>query len=530
MRRRTGGGKRLAFTDSVAGSTIGGPPPLDAAVTAVRLALLAVLLPAAASAGDLDRVRAEAEELLAAYRADLTTLAERADAAGEYVFGEELRTAAAPPDPAAVFVTPPPRAVRTDLPNDLPPDELKLRKEARRLGEEFADAAFGLARRAATGSAAEPGAAGVAFGLARDALAAFPDHAPSRRAVGQTRDGDRWITPWERGMERRRYVDHPEHGWVPTAHVERLDAGERMLDGRWVDRDREALVRADFARGWVCETEHYRVKTNVSRERGVEVARQLERFHAFFRGVFPAFGLGPADLKSRFAGSGRVPTYRNAGGAGGKYNVHLYRDKAEYVLALRAKIPQIAITNGLYFNGDRVAYFFERGEGASPVAVLHEATHQLFYECTPRQRYVAEDAHFWALEGIGCYMESFRDDGLTMTAGSPRYQRFYNAKRRIESERLYFFVPLAEFDDRGRARFQTDPDLSKCYSQASGLTHFFMHAAGGAYRAALSEHLSDLYHPLIRPANVRSLDRLTGVPWGELGERYRAYIADLGEG
>ena len=491
----------------------------------IRPALLAAFLPALASAGTVEEVRAEAEPLRAAYRADLAAFAARADAAGLSDLAAELRTDAAPPDPAVLTVTPPPRLAREPLPVADRSPEMVLRRAFRRRGERFADAAFLLAKKAATRGAEEPGAATVAFGLVYDALAADPDHAPSRRAVGRTLDGGAWMTPWERGMARKRFVDHPVFGWTPERHVERLEAGERLLDGRWVPAAREELVRSDFNTGWVCETEHYRVRTNVSLERGAEVARRLERFHTFFRAAFPGFGLDPAELRRRFGTTGRVPTYANAGGAGGKFNVWLYRERAEYLLALQARHPQIARSNGFYDSADRVAYFYENGPWADPVTVYHEGTHQLFYECTPRDRFVAEHAHHWAMEGIGCYMESFRDDGTTMTAGSPRYVRFVNARRRWVE--FGFFVPLAEFDGRGRVRFQADPDLSKCYSQASGLTHFLMHAAGGVYRPAFTEHLSDLYHPLIRPAQVRSVERLTGVPWEELGERYKAYVADL---
>ena len=159
--------------------------------------------------------------------------------------------------------------------------------------------------------------------------------------------------------------------------------------------------------------------------------------------------------------------------------------------------------------------------------MFHEATHQLCYECTPKDRMVCEAAHFWVMEGLGCYMESFRDDGLTMTAGDPGYKRFVNAQIRLVRDRDY--EPLAELDELGRERFQTVPlpRLKRRYSQISGLTHFFMHAEGGALRPALSAHLQALYHPLVRPGQVAGLNRVLGRAWETLDEQYAAYIAGL---
>ena len=449
---------------------------------AALAALLVPLLAPAAGAGILDGVRTEAEALRTAYREELAAFAARADNLGLPEFAAELRSAATPPDPAALVVTPPPRAVRGDLPPGPASPERALRLAVRRAETAFAESAFALAKRAATSGAAEPAAAAAAFGLTRDALAAEPDFAPARRVLGQVRDGDFWRTPWERLAVRDGFVRDDVFGWVAAEDLPRLQAGERQLNGKWVPAEREELARREFRSGWVCETEHYRVRTNRSWEEGAHAALSLERFHTFFRAAFPGFGLSPSDLKKRFSSYGPPPAYRNAGGRDGKYDVHIFRTKDEYVAALREKIPQIAVTNGLYFTGDRVAYFYKIGPHASPRTVFHEATHQLFYESTPKDRMVCEDAHFWVMEGIGCYMESFRDDGRTMSAGGD-YVRFRNARTRLVRDD--FYVPLTEFDDRGRQRFQADPLLSRCYSQASGLTHFFMHAEGGAPAAAL---------------------------------------------
>lgn len=503
-------------------------PPSMVLRTAV---LAAACVSPAATAGTLDDVREQAATLRADHSLSLRSFAAEADELDLPEFAADLRRLVDPPVTRGLTYTPPPRAVRQPIPSTLPPSERALRTRVRRAGETYAAAVFKLARIAGGRGAGEPGAASVAFGLTREVLAADPDYGPARRVIGQVRDGDLWRTPWEREQARRRFVDHPDYGWVPQTHVEKLDAGERPLAGRWVSADREKLVREDIRNGWVCETEHYCVTTNHSLERGVATARQLERFQTMFRAIFPGFGLTDRELRKRFSGSGAIPS---DGPPGDKYEVTLFRGKGEYVLTLQRFIPQIAITNGLYLTDHRRAYFYADGPGYSPRTVFHEATHQLFYESSARRRLIAEDAHFWVMEGIGCYMESFNDDGLTMTVGDPRYERrqnrFMNAQVRFVRDR--FHVPLAELDERGRPRFQAQPagEMRKIYSQISGVIHFLMHAESGALRPAFTAHLEALYQPLVRPGSVAGLDRFTGRPWDLLDRQYTAYIDTLDTG
>ena len=65
------------------------------------------------------------------------------------------------------------------------------------------------------------------------------------------------------------------------------------------------------------------------------------------------------------------------------------------------------------------------------------------------------------------------------------------------------------------------------YSQASGLTHFFLHYQNGQYRNALISHLSALYQPVGAGVRVVGLDQLTNTPATRLDEQYREYMASL---
>ena len=76
----------------------------------------------------------------------------------------------------------------------------------------------------------------------------------------------------------------------------------------------------------------------------------------------------------------------------------------------------------------------------------------------------------------------------------------------------------------GMRSFQTDPNITRNYSQASGLTHFLLHYAEGRYRDALIQHLSQIY-TRDRRITISSLSKLTGVDTTELDRQYRDYLA-----
>jgi Protein of unknown function (DUF1570) len=199
------------------------------------------------------------------------------------------------------------------------------------------------------------------------------------------------------------------------------------------------------------------------------------------------------------------------------------------VQRLKARVPQIDITNGLYYTADRVAYFYYDPNQPNPDTLFHEATHQLFYENVLAHRMIAMDANFWIVEGIACYMESYHADNGQSVVGDPKHVRIEAARHRCLVDRYY--IPLKQFAAMGMQEFQSRPEISKNYSQAAGLAHFFMHFEGGRYRDALVEHLSQIYRaaPGQRWA-VKSLPELTGSSFAELDRQYESYMRSLPTG
>lgn len=410
-----------------------------------------------------------------------------------------------------------PRKMRADLPATLPPDELKWRKQLRGARIQYARDLYLLSR-----NVLRSGFYSFAFDLIREVAYFDSDHKQAREILGYVRLDDEWMTPFEKQQRTssQRYVWHERFGWLPEAHRERYENGERRYKSRWMSAEEESVLRRDFRNAWTVRTEHFLVKTNHSLERGVEIASRLEDYRRYFMQTFAGFFNTPEQLRQMFTGTGGARRISKP------HSVHYYRSRDEYNQHLRSAIPQIEITNGLYYTPERTAFFFDDPENANSFDTFyHEATHQFMYEQLGINRDIALNGHFWIVEGIACYMESFRPTAEGFELGDPQHIRFQAARYRLLNDRYY--IPMRSFAGMGLKEFQADlQNISKNYSQASGLAHFFMHYGDGEYRDALMTHLREIYLPR-RGARTSSLVELTGVSYDELDRQYIAYSKQL---
>ncbi|WP_339730915.1 DUF1570 domain-containing protein [uncultured Gimesia sp.] len=414
-----------------------------------------------------------------------------------------------------------PSAVRAEIPLNLPPAERNWRLKLRNLQDQQANTLFVFSR-----NVLHAGLPSYAYDMILETAYHNPDHRSVRLILGYVRNGDAWVTPFEKEMQDRKQVWHEKYGWLPAAHVARYERGERYVNGRWKSAAQEAEIRRDFRNAWQIKTEHFLIKTNHSLEMGVKLATEMEDFHRYFHQTFVGFFKTPEQLRKLFEGA-RNPFQRRNNNS--QHVMHYYRTRNEYLQRLQKEIPQIALTHGIYLFGDRISHFYHRPDAAGDLGTLyHEATHQLFYETGSLRsnRQVGEKNHFWAIEGIACYMESFEKDGNVFRAGNPNHIRFNAARYRLLEDEYY--VPLETYAAMGRQAFQTSPNISPNYSQASGLSHFFMHAKRGEYRDAFINQMSQLYSFNSRVRNnANTLDELTGQSYSELDQEYKAYSAAL---
>lgn len=461
--------------------------------------------------GGLQPLQDQHKERFNEYSRQIEKLADDCEAKDLNDAAKTVRERVFVPDPSAFRVDKLPSKVRPQLPASVTGDERMWQTRLRDLEKSYAKDLCQLARRAAT-----QGFPSFAYNLVREAALHDSDNPQARKILGFELHKQEWLTPFARSQITKGNVWTEQFGWLPSPHAARyMEGKERYYNGRWIKTEKEKDLRRDFKNAWQVQTDHYLIKTNVSLERGVELGKALEDFHDFFLETFAGFFNSPEQLKKIFDGAG-------ASARSGKesFKVNYYRTREEYVDRLRKNFPMIEQTNGIYLTIDRVAHFYENDAPHSEGTLYHEATHQLFFESHRESRTICDNHHFWIIEGIACYMESFESQNETFSLGDPGYIRFVGARENLLRKKYY--VPLREFSGFGMQEFQGAQELAKNYTQASGLARFFMHYDGGRYRESLVSHLAQLYsnHKLTRE-NAHGLDELTGVDFEELDRQYR---------
>ena len=378
-----------------------------------------------------------------------------------------------------------------------------------------AAAAFEKARSAVVG-----GEVSEALHHACRAVALDPDHADARRLLGYQRVGDQWAGKYAQHMLKTGNVWSREHGWIKSDHAAKYDEGLRPWGKNWITVAEDAERHADIEHGWTVRTDHFQVITDVDRAAAADLAIRLESYYQLWRQLFGEFALTPAELKARLDGKETDGFLRRP------MKVVYHRNREKYNDALIRRQPQIAMTNGIYFDRERESHFFA-GDDQDLGAIAHEAVHQFFYESASKPtRQLAATANAWAVEGVACYFETLQeqptDVGPAYTVGTPDAGRVQAARhRRIVDN---FYVPLAELDALGVSDLQQRPDIAPLYSQSAGLSSFFIDGRDGEYRRPFRELLRLIYAGKDQPG---SLPELAGQNAGELDRQYEQFMESL---
>jgi hypothetical protein len=467
---------------------------------------------------DLDLFQKEHATLHSRFAQAIEDLAKQNEAWPEEA--RRLRDLMRPVSSQTIRFAPLPRKVRPDLPLDIPEADRFRESQLRKHQGEYAKGLYLLSRRAL-----HAGHLGYAYDLVYETAIQDPDHTAARKILGFERLGDEWMSPFEAEKKRKQQVWHPQFGWLAEKDVPRYEKGERLYSGvRWVSVAKEAELRRDFKDAWQITTEHFKVKTNHSLERGVELASRLEDFYGLCRQTLAGFFFSPEQLQLLFDGKSEAGQRKPR-----PLEVNYYRSREEYLAVLSKMTNQpVEITKGMYFPtpGPGVAYFYYDPKESNDSTLFHEATHLLLSGYRPQAGVVAQRSNFWIVEGIACYMESFHRDQGELSVGNPANDRINAAQHHLLQDNYY--VPLREFSSMGMQAFQTDKEIRKNYSQAAALTHFFLHYEGGKYRDALIEHLSQIYSPQQRVRqDPESLSSLVDVAEEQLDHEYADYLKKL---
>ena len=449
-------------------------------------------------------------------QSELETLAKYCD---EHDFADDaqkIRQITVPDDPRELRIRTLPSTVQPELPGDLPAEERYWRTQLKYHTASTAKQLYLLSRQALNA-----GHVALAYELVHETARLDPDHSPARKILGFVRLGSEWVSPFAASMLRKGRVWNKTYGWLPKDHVDRYKRGERFYNNGWISAAKEAEFRRDFSRAWEVRTDHYRIRTNHSLERGVEIATKLEDFHALFFQILAGFFNTQEQARQLFEGTSRgVPVPE-------PLDVFYFKTRDEYIAFLKTKTDQqVEITNGMFFPSTGIAYFFDDPEAVDPDSTIyHEATHQLLSGQRPQVDQVGLKSDFWVIEGIACYMESFHRDGERFSVGDPQHKRLISAQENLLQENYY--VPLRQLAAMGMNDYQRSKNIRKNYSQSAAQTHFFMHYEDGKYREALVEYLSQIYSTRALKVPPSPLSELTGIDSDELDRQYRSYLAEL---
>lgn len=381
------------------------------------------------------------------------------------------------------------------------------------LRKEHAKRLFELGRRAAAAAQGQ-----LAYQCVVETVRWDPSHAAAQKLLGRQLHDGHWLSVYEIAKAKSGQVWDGRFGWVAAEDLPRLAAGQRKHQRRWITKSEDEAMHRSMTAPWDVVTEHFRVRSNQSLEGAVAMAERLERFRLAWRQLFIEFVGTERQFKGWFKGDFLGTKVER------RHEVFYYKSQADYLLALSRERNDLSKTIGYYSSSNKVAHFFadEKREAHDENLLFHEAAHQLFFECRKGDTSPGGDANFWVIEGIACYLESFRDQGEYFTVGGSEMIRLQAARHRLLEDS--FYIPFAELCEMGSDEFQRDERLPKIYSQSTGQTVFLIHAAEGKYRPKLLGYLSRVY---AGSDHADTLFTLLERPADQLDREYRRMLEEL---
>jgi len=360
-----------------------------------------------------------------------------------------------------------------------------------------ADALFTLG-----GNCFKSGLLGRAYDMVWEVVAFNPDHATARKLLGQVKYGDKWVDKYDAAQVRQGKTWHDKLGWVGKQIVQHFEKGEMFYQGRWMPIAKVEEIRSSWGNCWTLNTEHYKVKTNVSLADAVAFENILEENYKLFFRVFISYFSSKDQGEMLF------------GSKAGKnlMAVNYYTTAEEYAKHVGIKLKGTA---GVYLGAEKSANFFRIDWNSNIRILKHECTHQLFFES--RRVFGMSTYGAWVVEAGATYMESCRRvDGKLVTEGREapwvkQYRALLGAGGKVTS--------LETLDQCSYEAFQ---GLPAAYPQAAALACFLMEAQDGNYREAFVDYIEAYYTSKLNKGGV--LDEYVGVPYDELEDEFHKYI------
>lgn len=295
------------------------------------------------------------------------------------------------------------------------------------------------------------------------------------QAAQQSEEAYRW--QWLRAGFATLQVPQAEVRWPPA---------EALLTPR---RTRAASKGSHPIMGWpasayqLIQTPHFDIAFQGRGQSSLEVAEFCELTFALWKQLFFAYS---QSQKQSDAPGGNQPNH--------VFQVIVFRSKEAYLSALSNSVRNIALSNGYYSPTQQASLFYLEGN-RNFATLVHELTHQFFSEASGQPVVLDSDRSpgFWAVEGVSLYMESLstRDLGTAFLVdiGGWDSGRLQPGRYRLLHDQVWF--PWEEFGNANGLAFRDARDLPQRYSQACGLTHFWLEEKGSS--AGFKDLLARLY-------------------------------------
>ncbi|HVY62288.1 MAG TPA: hypothetical protein VHF22_11580 [Planctomycetota bacterium] len=378
-----------------------------------------------------------------------------------------------------------------------------------------------------------------AFDLIAEVLDFDPDNREARRILGWVPGPDskhKWITKFEAQIardggglideehkssdkqEKTAHVlfangDGEPEAWIPRKDLSQWQKGLRPYGGGWMPEDEEAKKRQTTDHPWICESEHFQVRTQVSRRAAYEFAweRLEDYYRAFLRHYFSFFE-PTAGAKLLFDVSEKNRPKR-------KHVVILFKDRNDYLEHVKQEHMNDELlrrSDGFYSPGGQncraCSHFFWSGATARTYEVLyHEVAHQLFEETKSwTESSGGSEGNNWVPEGTAMYSETWEKvDGKWIPGHKKDTDDMKLVKQLLERDAGSF--SLARFIALDHDEFHRDQNQRHLnYAFAQALSYFLMEYDDGRYKEDFVAFIAAYYSGKVGPTSLYDFIQVEG--------------------
>lgn len=357
---------------------------------------------------------------------------------------------------------------------------------------------------------------GYAYDLAWDALLADPDNTVVRAAMGQTKVGDAWRSPFAVAALGRGDVYVPDVGWVPKAAQARVAAGEWQENGTWMPMDEANRVHANPANPWTLETDNFILKSNATRKQAVFIAEKLEDIRELcFREYLEFFLRGSKKTAGQMLFNKPSPK---------KLVVNYFGCKADFIQAINASSipaeskPLLLRSAGFYSPNVHASFFYHDANfGPFQVIVMqHEVTHQVLGE------YSTGGADLpWLGEGVAEALEAAMPTSESNRLVLPHGYEHPDVIKAAEMLKHNTLPNITALMSLSRPEFHVEAVRHSNYIVSGALCRFLMEYKDGAYAADFLEYLYDSY----QARSPLGIAKYLGMEPAEIDREFKSYLS-----